>query len=68
MEVEQRMNFHLWIENGIKVNLLNEKYICVSGHSRGKFYNGSGTSGEPKKTVVKNLESNLMKMRVKLSC
>lgn len=56
------MNFQLWIETGLKVDLLNEMYISNSGHSRGKFYSGAGVPGESKRAGSKNLESTTCRL------
>ena len=56
------MNFQLWIEIGLKVDLLNETCISISGHSRGKFNSGPGVPGESKRAGNKNLENNFMKI------
>lgn len=63
IEIEQRMNFQLWIETGLKVDLLNAMYISISGHSRVIFYSGPRFPGEPKRAGSKNLEKNLMQIK-----
>lgn len=57
------MTFQLWIETGLKVYLLKEMYISISGHSRGQFYSGPGVPGESERIGNKNLENKLMKIR-----